>query len=661
LEAFIISEAKYRRDIQVLRGLAVLAVVLFHAKESYFPLGYLGVDAFFVISGFVVTPLILRIFTDTVNGEGRFSNLKSFYKRRFYRLAPALAVTLVISAMSIFLLGPVGDHQRVARQGIATVLLAGNVGAYRYSGDYSSPNPNPLVHTWSLSVEEQIYIFLPLILILIIRNRKSIKKTTAVILWFISTVSFVSFLFPAILQPLYSQAGIALASEFSFYSSIDRIWQFTVGGLAFLLLDRYQKSRRNLPKGIHLLTVIAFVIILFGPIHISLKANSILASLFAVVIILFKSLEVLPDFLIKKLEWVGDRSYSIYLVHMPLLYLAKYSPVTQIGKGENRIIQITIAVIASIMLGSLSFSTIENRFRNRDKSYLISIKNLAMTLSVTLWFPFMLFFIMDRIAVSYRPDISMPVLNKTLPWEWDSKCQVMGAVSKIERPCVYGNQESDKTILLIGDSHAASNSGAIIEVAQTNNMKVSVFTQSSCPFIINKSKLSATYELPGLDVNCMQHNQEILDYINVQRPTYTILSMRSTSQYIFPNTTSSRSLYRNSILHSLSNLTQSKTNIILIGAEPEYIPIETWAQMMLGTKGKYSDIPIEDMRWWRSISLANFYYINSIKIYCPQNQCKNKLGSIWLFNDDNHLSVEGAKLLVPELDSLITEIIDRNP
>ena len=201
----MISEVKYRRDIQVLRGLAVLAVVLFHAKESYFPLGYLGVDVFFVISGFVVTPLILRIFTEQAMGARRFSNLRDFYKRRFYRLAPALAVTLAISAISVFLLGPIADHQRFARQGIATLLLAGNLGASKYSGDYFSPNP--LVHTWSLSVEEQIYIFLPLILMLIFTIR-SLKKITAVVLVFITVLSFISFQFPAIFQPLYSRAGI---------------------------------------------------------------------------------------------------------------------------------------------------------------------------------------------------------------------------------------------------------------------------------------------------------------------------------------------------------------------------------------------------------------------------------------------------------------------
>jgi peptidoglycan/LPS O-acetylase OafA/YrhL len=473
------------------------------------------------------------------------------------------------------LLGPNSAHQRFARQGIATLLLVGNVGASRYSGDYFSPNPNPLVHTWSLSVEEQIYIFLPLTLMLILHNRRSLKKITVVILGVISALSFVSFLFPTILQPLYSRASIEFASQFSFYSPIDRIWQFTAGGLAFLLLDRNQNRTRSIPKGINLLTVIAVVMNLFGPLHMNLKISSILASLFAVIVILFKSLDVLPDFLIKKIEWVGDRSYSIYLVHMPLLYIAKYSPLTQIGVGENRKVQSVIAVVASIFLGALSFSRIENRFRNRGKSYLIRSKNLAVTLALTLLFPLMLFLVMDHVAVSYRPDASMPIPSKPLPWAWDSKCELMGTVSKIEKPCVYGNQESDKTILLIGDSHAASSSRAIIEVAETNNMKVSVFTQSSCPFIINKTELSATYELPGLNTNCMKHNQEILDYIKIYKPTVTILSMHSTNTYIIPNTESSRMLYRKSILNSLSHLNQSKTNIILIGTEPEYIPVST--------------------------------------------------------------------------------------
>ena len=183
------SATKYRQDIQVLRGLAVLAVVVFHANETLFPLGYLGVDIFFVISGFVVTPLILRIFSEYEGGESRSSNIRLFYRRRFYRLAPALAVTLIFSVVSIFLFAPISIHERFARQGIATLLLIGNLGAYRYSGDYFSSNPNPLVHTWSLSVEEQIYIFLPILLILLLHNRRNIKRISTTIFFTITIFS----------------------------------------------------------------------------------------------------------------------------------------------------------------------------------------------------------------------------------------------------------------------------------------------------------------------------------------------------------------------------------------------------------------------------------------------------------------------------------------
>ena len=171
------TKSNYRPDVQALRGLAVLSIVLFHANEKYFPLGYLGVDVFFVISGFVVTPLMVRIFTSAeINCKKRITNLLLFYRRRFYRLAPALALTLTISTLAIFLFDAPNYHQRFARQGIATLLLLGNIGAYRYSGDYFAPNPNPLLHTWSLSVEEQIYLFLPLVLFLTFLGRNYRKK-----------------------------------------------------------------------------------------------------------------------------------------------------------------------------------------------------------------------------------------------------------------------------------------------------------------------------------------------------------------------------------------------------------------------------------------------------------------------------------------------------
>ena len=653
------SETKYRRDIQVLRGLAVLAVVLFHANESYFPLGYLGVDVFFVISGFVVTPLILRMFTDQANGGGRLSNLKYFYQRRFYRLAPGLAVTLTISAVTVFLLGPIADHQRFARQAIATLLLAGNVGADRYSGDYFSPNPNPLVHTWSLSVEEQIYIFLPLILMLILHNRRSLKKITAVVLGVISALSFVSFLFPTILDPLYSRAGIESASQFSFYSPIDRIWQFTLGGLAFLFLDGLLNRTGKIRKDIQLLTVIAVVMILFGPLHMNLKVSSILASLFAVMVILFESLYVLPNFLIKKLEWLGDRSYSIYLIHMPLLYIAKYSPVTQIGKGENRIVQSVIAVVASILLGALSYSKIENKYRNTGKADHSSQKTIAVSLVITLFIPIIISVSLDRLTASILIGSGLPVPSKTLPWNWDKECQFFSPQPNINNePCKYGNHNSGKSILLIGDSHAASDSRAIISLGNSNEMNTSVFTFEGCGFVLNSKDFKSSYSYPYLTPDCIKHNQSILNFVQKSKPTVVIYAHRSSSIMVSPNNLRSRTQYNKMVLKNLKVLMKENIELIHIGNVPELLPRETRVQEWKYSKSKFSNIPFEDNSFWENSKVTE-YYLSTLNIFCPEKVCMNNSTKGWLFHDANHLSEIGANSLIPELDPLIKEILSK--
>jgi peptidoglycan/LPS O-acetylase OafA/YrhL len=639
------SETKYRRDIQVLRGLAVLAVVLFHASESYFPLGYLGVDTFFVISGFVVTPLILRIFTDRLNEGVRFSNLKTFYKRRFYRLAPALAVTLAISAISIFLFGPIGDHQRFARQGIATLLLVGNVGAYEYSGDYFSPNPNPLVHTWSLSVEEQIYIFLPLILILVLRNRKSLKKITAMALGCISLLSFMSFLFPAMLQPLYSRAGIALVSQLSFYSPVDRIWQFTAGGLAFLFLDRYQNCARNISRGIHLLTVIAIVIILFGPIHMSLKASSVLASLFAVITILFKSLDVLPDLLIKKLEWVGDRSYSIYLVHMPLLYLAKYSPLTQIGKGESRIAQSVIAVVASILLGALSYSKIENRFRDRGKSNASSFKTFPAGIVLMLVLSLVLFVVMDRGLKQQYWGLDRTIQQPAYAGALDPKC---ARDSEIGPPCVYTTSGATKTVLLIGDSHAGQISQAIVDAAQSTNWNAVVWTHASCHIQFQRSIHKQVSD------NCIDINNSMKKWVEENKP-YAII----VSQYVYSKSS------QKDLRHALSTLRSIVPNILLIENNPIF---PDGKDFMIGrplvmspydapTKFKLSLMEFRDKNssnqlaiWARSNGIST---MDLTPLFCTEKSCSRFLNGNWLYRDTDHLSVAGAELTIPQIENFL--------
>ena len=643
------SQTVYRSDIQVLRGLAVLAVVLFHANESRFPLGYLGVDVFFVISGFVVTPSILRIFTDQPNfsgGGGRLASLRYFYKRRFYRLAPALAVTLVISAVAIFLFAPIADHDRFAKQGIATLLLVGNLGAYKFSGgDYFSPNPNPLVHTWSLSVEEQIYIVLPLILFLVLRNRSSPKRFTYGVFVFISALSFISFLFPTVLQPLYSGLGIEIGSQFSFYSLIDRIWQFTAGGLLFLWLDRYQKRAWKIPKVINLLMIITLFMILFAPFHINLSVGSLISSLFAVIVILSRSLDVLPSRLIYKLKWVGDRSYSIYLVHMPCLYLAKYSPATQIGNVENRTIQSTVAVVAAILLGALSYTKIENKFRDRSGSNFDGLKTLSASLILTIVLPLFLF-VTITVGLKYKywgldKNISVPVDAGDL----DPNCNrdVLSGP-----PCIYKTKSANKTVLLIGDSHARHISQAVIDSAKSQNWNAVIWTLSACHFQLEVSKPNEITE------KCKNRNSEIYHWIKKNKINSVIVSQ-------FVNAESTQSDLRN----ALSALRLLVPNILLVENNPIFpdekdfmvsrplvmSPYEAPKKFaLLSMQFKDKNASNQLAIWARNNGI---FTVNFDSIFCDRETCTRWSNAGWLYRDDDHFSVAGAELTIPKLSNFL--------
>jgi hypothetical protein len=494
-------------------------------------------------------------------------------------------------------------------------------------------------------VEEQIYIFLPLILILTLRNRKSIKKITAVVLGCIAAVSFVSFLFPAILQPLYSRSGIVIVSQFSFYSPIDRIWQFSAGGLAFLLLDRYQNRASNLPKSTRLLTIIILVVVLFAPIHISLKVSSTLASLFAVIIILFKSLDALPDFLIKKLEWVGDRSYSIYLVHMPLLYLAEYSPATQIGKGENRLVQSVIAVVASILLGALSYSKIENRFRGRGKSNASGFKTISAVMVLTLALPLTLFAVMDRGLKQQYWGLNRNIKQPSYAGALDPKCD---RDSENGPPCVYTTTGATKTILLIGDSHAGHISQAIIDAAHSTKWNAVVWSHSSCPIQFQQSIPEQVSD------HCIDVNNSMKKWVEENKPCAIIVS-----QFVHSD------LSQNELKDALSTLRSIVPNILLIENNPIF---PDGKDFMIGRplvmspyeapkQFKHSMMEFKDKNasnqlamWARNNGITT---IDFTPLFCNKKICSRYSNGIWLYRDTNHLSVAGAELTIPQIENFL--------
>ena len=188
----------------------MIAVIAFHSYPAIFPAGYLGVDLFFVISGYVITPLIADIFS--LNGEpelkkSTFSRLKNFYIRRYFRLAPAIGVVFIIFTPLIVIFGDISLPRRLASQLIFSLFFIGNIGAYKFAGDYFHPQvTNPFIHTWSLSLEEQIYVLLPAFIALsyLFLHKIYIKHRLRNSVFVLSFVSLCFTIFPSVLNRFYA-------------------------------------------------------------------------------------------------------------------------------------------------------------------------------------------------------------------------------------------------------------------------------------------------------------------------------------------------------------------------------------------------------------------------------------------------------------------------
>lgn len=642
----MLKNHEYRYDVQALRGVAVLAILLFHASNRLFPIGYLGVDVFFVISGFVVTPLILRIF-DASSGAEKITNMNKFYVKRFYRLVPALVVTLILSTFLIFFLGPTSDHQRIVRQGIATIFLIGNVGAYKYSGDYFQPDANPLVHTWSLSVEEQIYILLPLCFLLLVRSAMNLKSIALRILISISVISFLFYLFPRLLTPIYSLVRFESFLDFSFYSPINRIWQFSLGGIIYLLISHKSFSTLRF-KPFSILLLITLFLCLFSQVSLISKLDSILATLVSLLIITFRSLELLPNRISMVLKWLGDRSYSIYLLHMPLIYLVRKNDTSEVYLFSNTRIKTLFAIVLTLILANFMYSKVENRFRQRintDEKKQSGAK-IMILIGVSL-------LIMIFIEISLRNqywglqrDEAKPPYAGFL----DQNCE---RDSLNGPPCLYPYPKANRTVLLLGDSHAGDVSQALIDAAHKQGWNAVVWTHRGNVIQFTKSTRRQ-------DSTHIENNINKINWIMKYQPDLIIISqyvrfdddialLKAGISSIINLTDNVLLLYNRPIFSSFDNFMNPRPLLSQILGPADYATSANLNMMEYG----HREIEDELVAFAKEQKVMT---LNLWPIFCDLVKCTRYFDGSWLYRDYDHFSITGAKRITPffqnHLDSI---------
>lgn len=334
----------FRKDINGLRAVAVLPVLFFHAGWSLFPGGYLGVDVFFVISGFLITSLIIRDLDD-----GIFS-IWSFYNRRARRILPALVLTCLITTILSFVFMLPYDLKNYGQSLVATLISANNILLYLTSGYWSLASEfKPLYHTWSLAVEEHYYLIIPALLFAIHAFTKIRLKITLLVL---STLLLSSF----------AASFLSRDGEFNFLIFTHRMWEMLSGSLAAILLSRKKISENNSLTWIGLILIV--LCYLFPN---AISTNQAIRNLPPVIgtllIIIFstdcnflsKMASTKPVFLI------GSSSYSIYLLHMPILAFLRLA-----SKNKPGVALQVLFVLCSLPLAYISWKYFEKKFRDQN-------------------------------------------------------------------------------------------------------------------------------------------------------------------------------------------------------------------------------------------------------------------------------------------------------
>jgi peptidoglycan/LPS O-acetylase OafA/YrhL len=344
------APTSYRPDIDGLRAIAVLSVIAYHFAPGRLTGGYLGVDIFFVISGYLITQIIHRELLD-----GRFS-LRGFYERRVRRILPALLVVLACCAVVAALILLPSDLVRFGKALLATLAFVPNIFAWQDAG-YFSPHADqkPLLHTWSLGVEEQFYLLFPLMLLLLARYWP--RATLAVV----AAITAASLALHALLLEYTS-------GTFAFFMLPTRAWEIGVGALVALVPHRTGVPDAA-PGTRTIIAAIGLALIgwsLFAP--RAVETAPILHAVAAVAgtALLIRAGQNFPSPVSRlvgaaPLAWVGLISYSLYLWHWPVIVFSKYYLVRGLEPVE-----VAAALVFMFAAAALSWRFVERPFRRRE-------------------------------------------------------------------------------------------------------------------------------------------------------------------------------------------------------------------------------------------------------------------------------------------------------
>ena len=612
---------KLINHIQFLRAVAVLLVFFYHLKLNYFEYGFIGVDIFFVISGYVITSRIYHEYY-----QFKKFNFLNFYKKRIKRIFPVLFFIFSFSLLFIIFFQPVDLFVGNFRVYIFTLFGTSNLYYLFSDKDYfDNVFADPFGHSWSLGVEEQFYLLFPILFIIALKYFKKINQNITLI----SAIIII---------------GITLTYTFSsdreliFYSLFFRFWQFLLGSLIFLISIKIDKKNSLISILIFLSLIVLILKGNFLDNVTLILLSSILSSLFILFYKKNKYAEIL--FENKFLIFVGNMSYSFYLWHLPIIYFY------DLYFTENYL-RIPLIFLIIITFSYLSFIYVEEKFRNKEyninfhKKYLIPISSLCL----------LVILISNYIIFQKSYDSKVKKIVKIFIYK----------LNYLENTKNYSNRTTFYKININGNQiYRFCTESSKDHNLNQENLKIECLSkkQTSKNLLYIEGNSHTAQFIPmisSIKVNdpfYYKHNAGHLNWINYKKIN---LLTQSYGKVIFATHISD--INNLELIKDISKNFNNKVKVLILGPIPNVSdnisPLKCLIQSINCFYKTEVDIDKRKLnKYYETVNKTlnnhgNFYFYNPYKVICPQNKCYvyDFENDLLTHRDSSHLTIEGSLLL----------------
>jgi peptidoglycan/LPS O-acetylase OafA/YrhL len=644
-------KSSHRADIDGLRALAILPVVFYHAGFYLFPGGYIGVDIFFVISGFLISSILIN---DISNNTFSFSN---FYKRRIRRLAPPLLVMYLCVIIAFSSIYPTFLFDDLIRSIVASMLFISNIFFWKQGGYFATElELQPLLHTWSLSVEEQFYVFFPFLLLLMNKFISSSTKQILLLLVIILT---------SLLLAIYMAPP--RGSFASFYLLPTRIYELGLGALVAMALFSNPKIKiRNVKYFKELGLFLAILPIFIFDSQTPFPSYYALLPVIGSCLIILSAKESGVAYRIltfKPVIYIGLISYSLYLWHWPVIVFNNW-----IMADLDQTLRATISIIVSLILGSLSFHLIETPFR---KGHLFNDNSLVKLFTIGSGAVFTLcagLFIVGNMKLVDPEQNIEKIYNVAIePEPTRKECTDKIRKSNEFSLCTLTpkNIAATKKVFVWGDSHASALMPAFNDIAESTLINFAVTT--GCPPLIDVKRTD-------LSQKCLIINQMVFKHILESNYDLVILSA-AFNNYLnwgllgLPSSPNKRdvlqtqSTFLTGLTKTLKSFDKNTVDFLLLAQPPRFnenVPLSYLRQSIL--KGNYDKHPMAISEY--NEQKDSFYelipkqwkknIVDTSSFFCSKDTCRiasdnNEL----LYKDKHHISNYQAKSMSKWINNLV--------